>query len=152
MILKASWVHRNAPVRLMSTAVFHCSKLRSSKGTPEGRFRIVEEQVQPTEDLFGPGEQGLHGIREGSHRPGPPGPERLQTPASFAVCIRGPPAPAGQDHPVPVLQKCEGNGFSDAAACHCDESHFVVTAHFGNLLRFNPFPNRSHLRRTTFGA
>src|SRR5262245_36042947 len=33
MILKASCVHRKTPVRLMSTTVFHCSYVRSSRGT-----------------------------------------------------------------------------------------------------------------------
>src|SRR5213080_2020154 len=32
--LNASCTHRNAPVRLMSTTVFHCSKERSSRLTP----------------------------------------------------------------------------------------------------------------------
>src|SRR5437879_6372459 len=31
MILKASCVHRNEPVRLVSTTAFHCSTLRSSR-------------------------------------------------------------------------------------------------------------------------
>jgi hypothetical protein len=30
----AAWVHRNTPVRLMSTTVFHCSNVRSSIGIP----------------------------------------------------------------------------------------------------------------------
>ena len=33
MILKASWVQRNTPVRLVSTTVFHCSYVNSSRGT-----------------------------------------------------------------------------------------------------------------------
>src|SRR5262249_47709745 len=32
--LIASWVQRNTPVRLMSTTAFHCSKVKSSIGTP----------------------------------------------------------------------------------------------------------------------
>ena len=34
MIRKAACVHRNGPVRLMSTTFFHCSKVRSSSITP----------------------------------------------------------------------------------------------------------------------
>src|SRR5712691_5592444 len=33
MILHASWVQRNAPVRFVSTTVFHCSYVNSSRGT-----------------------------------------------------------------------------------------------------------------------
>src|SRR5262245_18375095 len=33
LILKASCVHRKTPVRLMSTTLFHCSYVRSSRGT-----------------------------------------------------------------------------------------------------------------------
>src|SRR4029079_5914658 len=81
MSLKASCVHRNGPVRLVSTTRRHCSKDRSSRGiaggpTPalcEGQVvwgnrrsapsRVVEQEVETTELLLRPREQLTHRFR-----------------------------------------------------------------------------------------
>ena len=52
IILNASCVHRKTPVRLMSTTVFHCSKVRSSR-LIAGRADagVVEQHVEAAEGL-----------------------------------------------------------------------------------------------------
>ena len=64
--LIASCVHRNTPVRLMSTTFFHCSNVRSSMligGAPDAG--IVEQDVEAAERGLGLREECAHRFRIG---------------------------------------------------------------------------------------
>ena len=66
IIRNASWVHRNAPVRLTSTTACHCSSVRSSSGRA-GRADagVVEQHVEAPERRAGRREQRAHRSRVG---------------------------------------------------------------------------------------
>ncbi len=108
-------MQRNAPVRLMSTTVRHCSTVRSSSGTPgAGDAGVVEQQVDPAERLDGPAEESRHRVRIGDvgghgERPFASGPASRATFSSGSA-----PAPR-QHHRPPVFHQRERHRTSDAA-------------------------------------
>ena len=116
MILMASWVHRNGPVRLAATTLepglVRQILQRHGRRAAAG---IVEHQVEAAEGLLGPGEQGLdrfplgdvgrHGQRIGGVVAG-------HARGLFERFL----AAAGQHHLVAVLEQRQRRGAADAAA------------------------------------
>ena len=92
MIRNASCVHRNAPVRLVSTTAFHRSSVevleRHGRRADAG---VVDEQVEPAEPLADDGEQRARPTpgRETSHGTATASPPISAAAASSGVCAAG---------------------------------------------------------------
>ena len=119
MIRNASWVHRNTPVRLMSTTACHCSMRqifqRDRRGADAG---VVEQQVQAAEAL-------LHIVEQRGDLAGSAtsvGRTRTARPVTLLGGLMQPVlAPAGQHQGPAGFAERDRDGASDAGTGAGDE-------------------------------
>ena len=68
MMRKASWVHRNGPVKLVPTTACHLSSAGPRWDRRRADAGIVEQQIEPPIGILNLGEQRLHAVRIGDIR------------------------------------------------------------------------------------
>ena len=126
MSRNASWVQRNAPVRLTSTTRRHCSTVRSSSGTGGAPVpALLNSRSSRPNVSFVAVEERLHrrpGRSRRSARRAPAGrPTRASGRLLQRIC-----APAGEHDRVALPQEGEGGRPADARARARDDCHFPV--------------------------
>ena len=116
MILIASWVHRNTPVKLVATTACHLSSGISSIGIAGAPMpALLNKQIEPAVGLFGLGEQRLDRGRIGDvgrHRQRFARRLRAFLGDRFEHVL----APAGEHHGVAFAHQAQRHRPADAGA------------------------------------
>ena len=127
MILIASCVQRNVPVRLVSTTAFHCSKVRSSMGTGGAPMpALLKRTSSRPKLLLGPGEERADGGRiadVGGHD------QRLGARGLLRHRLQHFLAASGQDDRVTLAGQCERRRPADARTRARDQCDLGVRWH-----------------------